>query len=190
MRHFRLFSVLAVIAIVAAACGADPTVAAEASAGVDAAVDSVAVAETAEVEPVVDESEVVAETEEVAEAEPEPEPAAPLTASASTEATFGEEFPDIIGAEARQDANGAWTFNVTVSSPYDTPQRYADAWRVVDPDGNELGIRILTHDHASEQPFTRSQGGIQIPEGVSEVTVQGRDLANGWGGGELVVALP
>ena len=61
---------------------------------------------------------------------------------------------------------------------------------MLDPEGNELGIRVLTHDHANEQPFTRSQGGIAVPEGVSEVTIQGRDLGNGWGGGDLVVALP
>ena len=91
--------------------------------------------------------------------------------------------------QATQDDSGSWRFDVTVSSPYDTPQRYADAWRVIDPDGNELGIRVLAHDHANEQPFTRSQTGIEIADDISEVTVQGRDRSNGWGGGELVVAL-
>ena len=111
------------------------------------------------------------------------------TGSAAGEATFGEDFPDIIAVQATQDDSGSWRFDVTVSSPYDTPQRYADAWRVVDPDGNELGIRVLAHDHANEQPFTRSQTGIEIADDISEVTVQGRDRSNGWGGGELVVAL-
>ena len=69
---------------------------------------------------------------------------------------------------------------MTVSSPYDTPERYADAWRVVGPDGSEYGIRVLTHDHESEQPFTRSQGGIEIPGDVTIVTIEGRDLANGY----------
>lgn len=111
------------------------------------------------------------------------------TGSAAGEATFGEDFPDIIAVQATQDDSGSWRFDVTVSSPYDTPQRYADAWRVIDPDGNELGIRVLAHDHANEQPFTRSQTGIEIADDISEVTVQGRDRSNGWGGGELVVAL-
>ena len=46
----------------------------------------------------------------------------------------------------------------TALQSWDADRR--DAWRVLDPDGNELGVRILTHDHANEQPFTRSQGGI------------------------------
>lgn len=108
----------------------------------------------------------------------------------SSDVTSNDDFPDILEASATQDDSGAWTFAVTVSSPYDTPQRYADAWRVVDADGNELGIRVLAHDHANEQPFTRSQSGILIPEGITEVTIQGRDLVNGWGGGELTYTLP
>lgn len=110
--------------------------------------------------------------------------------TASITPSLSEDFPDIIAVQATRESGGTWRFDVTVSSPYDTPQRYADAWRVLDPEGNELGIRILTHDHANEQPFTRSQTGIAIPDDITEVTVQGRDQANGWGGGELVVALP
>ncbi len=108
---------------------------------------------------------------------------------ASGEATGSEDFPDIIGVQATRGDDGTWRFDVTVSSPYDSPERYADAWRVLGPDETELGIRILTHDHASEQPFTRSQGGIAIPDDVIAVTVQGRDLENGWGGGTLDVEL-
>lgn len=101
-----------------------------------------------------------------------------------------DDFPDIVDARAVQSDNGTWNFSVTVSSPYDSPERYADAWRVLGPDGDEFGIRVLLHDHANEQPFTRSQSGIEIPDDVTEVTIQGRDLANGWGGGELTLALP
>lgn len=108
-----------------------------------------------------------------------------ITPQASTTPTSGDSFPDIIAAEAHLEDGGTWRFDVTVSSPYDTPARYADAWRVVGPDGTEYGQRILTHDHASEQPFTRSQGGIEIPADVTTVTIEGRDLANGWGGGVL-----
>lgn len=98
-------------------------------------------------------------------------------------------FPDVIAAEATRDAAGTWTFAVTLSSPYDSPTRYADAWRVLDEDGTEIAVRVLTHDHASEQPFTRSLPGIEIDEAVKEVTVQGRDLVNGWGGAEVHVTL-
>ena len=75
-------------------------------------------------------------------------------------------------------------------SAYDTPERYADAWRVKGPDGAVLGVRELLHDHAGEQPFTRSLDGIEIPDGVQTVVVEGRDLANGWGGGTVEVPVP
>lgn len=190
MKLFRITALLIVLAIAAAACGTDAdAVASEVEGTLESSAD-VAETTTAAPDPIEDEpveTTVAPEPAEEVTVEEEPEP---LRASASGEATFGEDFPDIIGVEAAQEPSGAWQFSVTVSSPYDTPQRYADAWRVVDPDGNELGIRVLAHDHANEQPFTRGQNGIEIPEGVTEVTVQGRDLVNGWGGAELVVPIP
>lgn len=117
-----------------------------------------------------------AETES-AESEPEP-------------ADGGELFPDVLDAEFTSEGGRSFTVSVTLSSPYDSPERYADAWRVTDLDGNELGIRILGHDHANEQPFTRSQSGIEIPEGVDVVRVEGRDQVSGWGGASLEVAVP
>lgn len=193
MRIFRLFAALVVAGLIAAACGSDSAVAADTvvdGANVSADAEQPEPANEAQPEPVTEEPlEEESVDEAVVEAVEEGNVEL-LRTSASREATFGDEFPDIIGAEATHVGAGAWNFSVTVLSPYDTPQRYADAWRVVDPDGNELGIRILAHDHANEQPFTRSQPGIQIPEGVTEVTVQGRDLLNGWGGGELVVPIP
>ena len=98
-------------------------------------------------------------------------------------------FPDVVEAVARRAADGSWTFDVTVSSPYDTPQRFADAWRVLAPDGTQLGIRELLHDHAGEQPFTRSLSGVEIPGDITEVTVEGRDQLNGWGGATVTLAL-
>jgi hypothetical protein len=103
--------------------------------------------------------------------------------------TTGELFPDVLDATANLDADGTWTFTATMSSPYDSPDRYADAWRVVDADGTVYGIRELTHDHASEQPFTRSQSGIEIPETVASVVVEGRDQVSGWGGETVTVEL-
>ena len=105
------------------------------------------------------------------------------------EAVQPQRFPDVIDAEAEFDGE-TWTISATVSSPYDTPERYADAWRVVGPDGSVYGERILLHDHATEQPFTRSATGIEIPEGVTEVVVEGRDLENGYGGTTFTLTLP
>jgi len=88
----------------------------------------------------------------------------------------------VIAATATRDADGTWQVSATLSSPYDSAERYADAWRVLAPDGSELGIRELTHDHAGEQPFTRSLAGVDIPKGVDVVTIEGRDQISGWGG--------
>lgn len=102
----------------------------------------------------------------------------------------GELFPDVVAVEATSEGGDNWSFSVTLSSPYDSPDRYADSWRVVGPDGTVYGERFLTHDHAGEQPFTRSQNGIEIPPGVNTVTVEGRDQVSGWGGTTLEYTLP
>lgn len=98
-------------------------------------------------------------------------------------------FPDVVAVQSSRDDDGSWTFAVTLSSPYDSPERYADAWRVLGPDGTEYAIRVLAHDHAEEQPFTRSTSRVVIPDSVKVVTVEGRDLVNGWGGTTLEHAL-
>ncbi|NNF56052.1 MAG: hypothetical protein HKN03_16620 [Acidimicrobiales bacterium] len=113
---------------------------------------------------------------------------APTMAQASASGET-ELFPDVIGASATQAADGTWTISATISSPYDSPDRYADAWRVVGPDGTVFGERILTHDHASEQPFTRSQNGITIPSHITVVTIEGRDQQSGWGGTTFELSL-
>lgn len=106
------------------------------------------------------------------------------TTATETETDQSDEiqrFPDVIEATATFDGE-TWTIAATLSSPYDTPERYADSWRVIGPDGTVYGERFLTHDHANEQPFTRSQSGIEIPDDVDVVTIEGRDQQYGWGG--------
>lgn len=101
-----------------------------------------------------------------------------------------QKYPDVLEVKVRAAGAGTYDFDVTVSSPYDTPQRYADAFRVVGPDGAVFGERILWHDHAGEQPFTRDLHGVKIPAGVKRVVVQARDQRHGWGGKGVEVALP
>lgn len=101
-----------------------------------------------------------------------------------------EEFPDVVAATARRDVEDTVTIDATLSSPYDSAERYADAWRVLGPDGSVLGIRELSHDHAAEQPFTRSLSGIVVPDDVDWVTIEGRDLLSGWGGMTFVLDIP
>lgn len=117
------------------------------------------------------------------------------TAADETSSTTGGEasdglYPDVIDAVATRADDGSWSFDVTLSSPYDTPARYADAWRVSSLEGDELGVRELLHDHQNEQPFTRSLGGVEIPDGVDVVIIEGRDQVNGWGGATFELSLP
>ncbi|MEX2626897.1 MAG: hypothetical protein WD225_08415 [Ilumatobacteraceae bacterium] len=109
--------------------------------------------------------------------------------SGAGESGTGQRFPDIVDATAMTDGDGTWSFTVTVSSPYDTPERYADGWRVLGPDDTVLGEHTLLHDHASEQPFTRTQRGVQVPDDVEVVTIEGRDQEHGYGGGTVTVDL-
>lgn len=91
-------------------------------------------------------------------------------------------FPDVVDATATSRGDGTWDFSTTISSPYDSPDRYADAWRIEGPDGSVLGVRELLHDHASEQPFTRSLTGVAVDASIEVVTIEGRDQVNGRGG--------
>lgn len=115
--------------------------------------------------------------------------ATPAAAPASDAAAVSDQrFPDIVDVEVTGTAP-TFSFAVTVSSPYDTPERYADAFRVRGEDGTEYGVTELTHDHAGEQPSTRALSGVTLPAGVTSVVVEGRDQANGWGGGTRTVDL-
>lgn len=101
-----------------------------------------------------------------------------------------ERFPDVLDVQVTTTGDRTFSFAVTISSPYDSPDRYADAWRVATTDGTVLGVRELLHDHAGEQPFTRMLTGVTIPPDVAEVIVEARDQVSGWGGETMTVAVP
>lgn len=124
--------------------------------------------------------------------EEDAEDAGPTDCGATAEA----EFPDVVAVQldaVQLDEASARTVRVsaTLCSAYDTPERYADAWRVMTPDGEAVGVRELLHDHAGEQPFTRSLSEpIEVPDGVQTLVIEGRDLVNGWGGATIEVSVP
>lgn len=102
----------------------------------------------------------------------------------------GQKYPDVLAVNIRAQAAGKFDFDVTVSSPYDSPHRYADAFRVTGKDGQVYAERKLLHDHAGEQPFMRDLYGVTIPRGVRTVVVQARDQKYGYGGKTVEAALP
>ncbi|WP_299735255.1 hypothetical protein [uncultured Roseobacter sp.] len=82
-----------------------------------------------------------------------------------------------------------WRFEVTISHPDTGWDHYADAWRVLDMQGNQIAIRELAHPHVQEQPFTRSLSGVRLPEGTTQVQIQARDLPGGWNPTATIVTL-
>lgn len=101
-----------------------------------------------------------------------------------------QRLPDIVAVKVRAAGPDQFDFDVTVSSPYDTPARYADAFRVSTPDGAVLGERKPLHDHQGEQPFTRDLHGVKVARHIKTVVVQGRDQKFGYGGKTVQVQLP
>lgn len=83
----------------------------------------------------------------------------------------------------------AWSVNVTLQHADTGWDHYADGWRIVTADGRELGMRTLYHPHVKEQPFTRSLGGVVIPDTVQTVYVEAHDKVHGWSPQRLKVDL-
>lgn len=103
--------------------------------------------------------------------------------------TTDTEWAQVVDVRASRSSRD-WTFSVTVRHADTGWDHYADEWQVVDPvTGEVYGTRVLTHPHVEEQPFTRSQSGIAIPDGVREVLVRAKCTVHGWGGCGMIVAL-
>jgi hypothetical protein len=73
-----------------------------------------------------------------------------------------------------------WTFHVTLKHDDKGWDHYANGWRVVDEDGNELGMRKLWHPHEDEQPFTRTLANVLVPKGKTIVYIEASDKVHGW----------
>jgi len=120
----------------------------------------------------------------------------PLCLVLLSASVFGEQhnedlnYAQVVYVKASRNRDGLWRFDVTVRHMDQGWNHYANAWRVVDPDGGKiLAERVLLHPHDNEQPFTRSQSNVQIPAGVTQVTLQAKCNVHGFGGREIVVEL-
>lgn len=68
--------------------------------------------------------------------------------------------------------------SVTLSHPDTGWDHYADGWRIEDQNGTVLGTRELLHPHVNEQPFERSLGGLDLPDGP--LFVRAKCSVDGW----------
>lgn len=114
----------------------------------------------------------------------------------SPKSTSGSGNADVLFVRAEKLDNNTWAFTVTVRHPDTGWEDYADGWdvvtlqgEVIKPDPESQFTRTLLHPHVDEQPFTRSQSGIRIPEDVTEVMVRAHDLVSGFGGQQVNVNL-
>ena len=99
-------------------------------------------------------------------------------------------YAQVVYVKASRGRDGLWRFDTTVRHLDQGWNHYADAWQVVDPaDGAMLAERVLLHPHDNEQPFTRSQSNIRIPNATTHVIVRARCNVHGFGGREIVVEL-
>lgn len=118
-----------------------------------------------------------------------------MFASALT-AIAGNGDADVIKVKALNGGSSGWSFDVTVKHDDTGWSDYANGWDVVLEDGTVLKrndgdqfTRLLLHPHETEQPFTRSQSGLSVPQGTRYLTVRAHDLVDGFGGNEVRIDL-
>ncbi len=112
---------------------------------------------------------------------------APLILSLIGSTAFADP-PSIEAAEATKSGD-TWRFDVTLRHPDTGWDHYADGWRVLTMDGQILGTRTLYHPHVNEQPFTRSLGGVVIPESMKQVQIEAKCSVDGWSGEYVTISL-
>ena len=101
-----------------------------------------------------------------------------LIATLTATATLASDV-EIVNVQAVE-SGGTWRFDVTLRHADAGWDHYADGWEILTPNGESLGLRVLAHPHDTEQPFTRSLGGVVIPEGLTDVVIRARDNVDGW----------
>lgn len=105
----------------------------------------------------------------------------PLIALLLSAQTVLADPAEIVEATAKAQGSGGWSISVTLLHPDTGWDHYADGWEVLSPKGTRLGYRELLHPHVNEQPFTRSLGGVTIPEGLDHVLIRAKCSVDGWG---------
>ncbi len=129
----------------------------------------------------------------------EASPPAPVSDPGSPTAEAVEEGSgdaDVLFVRGVQGEDGRWRFDVTVFHTDTGWEDYANGWDILTESGAVLKAnpddhftRLLLHPHVEEQPFTRSQSGLVIPEDVARLIVRAHDLVDGWGGTTVEIDL-
>lgn len=103
---------------------------------------------------------------------------------------------DVTFVRAIDHGEPGWAFHVTVEHADTGWEDYCNGWDVLTDTGvvlkhNESDpfTRLLFHPHENEQPFTRSESRLQVPEGTKSLTVRAHDIVDGFGGKEIVIDL-
>jgi hypothetical protein len=94
-------------------------------------------------------------------------------------------YAHVLAVTFEKTAENTYTVSATIRHNDTGWDNYADTFEVK---GNNIqnGLRVLTHPHETEQPFTRSQLGV-VTNGV--VNVEARDNVEGLGGSEIYLDL-
>jgi hypothetical protein len=106
----------------------------------------------------------------------------------SSEEQTSLDFAQVVFVKASQSSSGSWCFDATVEHNDNGWEHYADGWEVVSANNQQVAFRELLHPHDNEQPFTRSQCGIALPDNAV-VTVRAKCNVHGYGGASVVVDL-
>lgn len=99
------------------------------------------------------------------------------------------DIPDIVGIDVTRHGM-SWRFSVTLDHEDQGWDHFADAWQILDADGNLLAERELMHPHVNERPFTRSLNAVTLPDGTRTVYIRARCSVEGWGDVRKKVVLP
>ena len=86
--------------------------------------------------------------------------------------------------------DGTYGFNVTVAHQDEGWTHYANKWEILTPDGKVIAVRVLYHPHVDAQPFMRTLARVEVPIGVTRVTVRAYDTVTGPGERTFSIDLP
>ena len=96
----------------------------------------------------------------------------------------------ILDAVATANIGGSYSITVVASHRDEGWKHYLDRWDVLGPDGKVIASRTLYHPHVDEQPFQRSLSPVNVPVGVTEVTVRAHCSRDGDGTRVFKLQLP